>query len=247
MIKAVPIIAASFNELCTCTAPPLETSHRNNKAPFSPAYSNGLVMCLNKTFILSKSTIFRAWQLVLLCLTVLFFLYTHIINCSLRAVQSPRPLRCIDQRAGWILLRWYMQHFHQLRGLWCMTLLGPGLMNDLTEAHTTSLGPVRGRDACGEKDEREWRIWGAEHRSSRWCWWQVWSSPGVTLHTWLAYSDCTTCDISALISATHHTTRRLTARMNDYRSHISKHADNIWTVRRLKLRNIIFKGLSVGL
>ncbi len=63
-------------------------------------------------------------------------------------------------------------------------------------------------ERCKQGEDWEWvlHLW-AQRWSSRWCRWQVWSSLGITLHSW--YSDCTMCDISALISDTHHTARKV--------------------------------------
>lgn len=125
---------------------------------------------------------------------------------------------------------------HHQRGLWCMTCL-TRLINDVSKAHTTSLGKGCGHGECKQGEEWEWALnLRAERRSSRWYRWQVRSSLGITLHLW--YSDCTICDISALISATHHTTREvpwtwITFEIN--RDNITEQTANVCAVGRLKI------------
>lgn len=140
-----------------------------------------------------------------------FFFLTNIINSNLRAAQQLHICSIAIQSAhtGFIFYRRNMQRLHHQGRLRCMTCL-TRLINDLSKAHTTSLGKCCGpREMQAERrNERESELnLRAERWSSRWCQWQVWSPLGITLHLW--YSDCIMSDISALISATHHTIRKV--------------------------------------
>lgn len=129
--------------------------------------SNGLLMCLNKAAAFLKCAIIGAWRLAFVCQTDCFF-YKHIFNSNHRAAKQLHNCSVAIRSAHtcWIFSWWNMLHLHHQWRLWCMTCL-TRLINDLSKAHTTSLGKGcrhremqagRGMRAIAESESRTLKL-----------------------------------------------------------------------------------------